>query len=331
MYKSSAFPFKAWSIALGLLACGSSLEAQQSPSSGSKPSTGSQTNIPAPLPQSQPQQRLEIEKQRKQVEEEIRKSIIPEAVAVLKETEQAIKLIWDGDNKGALAAIERASGKIDVLLAQHPDSALLPLDFNIDVIDDAPLSLDRIREISKTAERAVKDGDYPEGRLLLDALQSEIDIETYSLPLAIYPPALKRAANLLNHNASQEAGAVLETALTSIVIINRLLPIPLINAKALLALSEDKYKNNRDLALKLLDGTRYELERARALGYITKEEDEYKDLNEAIKDLQKQINSNTGNPSMFHSLKERFQDLIKRHFDKKKTTNGQQTNTAQES
>lgn len=300
---------------------------QQGPSnlnqiqSNTPSNTSSETNAETSVSQGEAQKQLEVEKERQLAQEEIRKSIISDAVAVIKETKNAILLINKGRNNEAMGSIERAVGKIDVLLARYPNQALLPIDFYIDVVNTAPLSLDRIKEIANQAQKAVKNTDYPEARYLLDALQSEISIEIYCLPLGIYPIALKKAASLLAQRANQESRRLLQEALDSLVVVDQTLPIPMIGARTLLAIAEERYQDNKAIASKLLEMARFELERARELGYISKSDADYSALNDTIKDIQKQMDSNNRNPSMFSSLKNRMEAFLKKHFEKKKNSN----------
>lgn len=318
MFRYSACKLKAWGMILSIILFGSTVYAQQTGNS-QQPQTFTDKGLPSS--DDQQTQQSEIEKQRKWAEEQVRKSIVPEAVTVIKEINQAINLIKNGKSTEALSAIERATGKIDLLLARHPESALLPLDFNINVINSAPVDLDIIKEVGQSVVSAVKDKNFPEARFLLDSLRSEISITTYSLPLGIYPAALKTAANLLDRKRSNEASELLTAALHSLIWINQVIPIPLINAEAWVAAAEQKYKQDKDGALVLIDDARYELERARDLGYVEKNDEEYTALNDAIKDLENQVKGNQGNDSAFHNLKNKLGAFWKRHFEKKKQTN----------
>ena len=46
-----------------------------------------------------------------------RKEIVSEAVSTLRETQDALKLLDDGKSKEALYAVERATGKLEIILA----------------------------------------------------------------------------------------------------------------------------------------------------------------------------------------------------------------------
>ena len=137
--------------------------------------------------------RPEIEKQRQQAEQAAQKTIDKEAIAAIKETQKAVLAIAQNKTDEALAAIEAATGKINVLVARHPSSALIPVSLSVEVIDVAPLDVHAIKDRAKAAEFAMVSKDYPTARVLLDSLTSEIRVRTTNLPLATYPAALKDA------------------------------------------------------------------------------------------------------------------------------------------
>lgn len=124
----------------------------------------------AALAQSQAQARPEIEQQRRQAEQQAQQSLDRDAAASLEETQRAIKAIADAKTDEALAAIERASGKINVLLGRSPSTALIPVEVEVVVIDAAPRDVKAIRDVAKAAERAIKDRDYPQARVAKTAI-----------------------------------------------------------------------------------------------------------------------------------------------------------------
>src|SRR6266850_4875609 len=119
-------------------------------------------------------------------------------MAAIAETRAAVKAIADNNRTEAIAAIERATGTINVLLARYPTAALIPVSAEVDVIDLAPQNIDAIRAVTDYVDAAVTQKDYPTARLLLHGLTSELRIRTYNLPLARYTDALREAARLLD-------------------------------------------------------------------------------------------------------------------------------------
>jgi hypothetical protein len=254
--------------------------------------------------------RPEVEKQRKDAELEAAKTIDKDAVAALEETRRAISAIAANKNDEALAAIERATGKINILLVRKPSTAILPVDVEVEVIDVAPRDQATILEIAQDASRAVDNRDFPTARVLLRALMSEIRVRTYNLPLATYPTALKDAARLLDQNKGKEASAVLLTALNTLMVIDRVTPLPLLRARDAINQAQQEKDKNKESALKLLDAARTELQRSKALGYAGKDA-EYASLNDEISNLEKQLKGNEDTTSPFARLKEKSSAFLK--------------------
>ena len=103
-----------------------------------------------------------------------------------------MKEISQNKKNDALAAIEAATGKINIVLARNAKAALIPVASEVEVIDAAPLDEKVVQALDHGVAEAVKSKNYPTARLLLYSLESEIRTRTYNLPLAAYPLALKR-------------------------------------------------------------------------------------------------------------------------------------------
>ena len=98
----------------------------------------------------------EVEQHRQNEEDEAQKKLIPEAIQVIKSTEEAIHYAMNGQQKEALQAVEQAQGKIKTLLANHPKESLLPVDVDVFIVESAPLALKVIKETAAAAEKAFK-------------------------------------------------------------------------------------------------------------------------------------------------------------------------------
>ena len=281
----------------------------------SEPAKTSSPSVPAPDLQKQHQQAEEqfrpgIEAERKQEQEEAQQTLDPDAIAAVRETDDAIKDIAANKKDDALAAIERATGKLDVLLARKPAAALVPVAVQVVVIDAAPLDIKTIDQIVQRATDAVKQRDLPAARLLLASVVSELRISTTCLPLATYPTALKEAARLLDQGKNQDAGNVLLTAVNTLVIVDHVIPLPLIIARAAIE-QANAQRQNKDTALTLLQTARNELDRSRHLGYLG-DDSEYKALVQEISNLQTAIKGKSDTSSLFDHLRDRISAFLKR-------------------
>ena len=260
------------------------------------------------------QARPEVEQERKQAEEKAQQTLDKEAIAAVDETTKAVKSIAENKKDEALATIERAIGKINVLLARNPATALIPVSTAVEVIEAAPLDPETIRARAKAAEDAVEDKDYPTARVLLDGLTSEIRVRTSHLPLATYPTALKEAARLIDQNKSTEARNILLTALHTLVEIDHVTPLPIALAQAAINEAQALREKDKAKARQLLALARNELNRAKELGYAGKDPT-YSAIDKSIANIEKQLRGTEDTASTFAKLKESVSNFFNKFSD----------------
>jgi hypothetical protein len=259
----------------------------------------------------QQQHRPEIEALRRDVEHQAQQTLNQEAIAIIEETRKAINAIDANKTDEAIKSIEQATAKADILLARDASEALIPVRVEVDVIDTAPQDRQSILELAQDASRAMDEKDLPTARVLLQALISEIRVRTYNLPTATYPTALRQAAGLLNQNASTQAGAALQTALNTLVVIDQVTPLPMMIARAAISEAEAQRAKDKDAALRLLEVARIQLERSRELGYWGKDL-VYATLSDEIEHLEKQLKGSGDTTAVFSKLKEKLAAFLKR-------------------
>lgn len=263
------------------------------------------------------QARPEVEQQRKEAEQKAEKALDKEAIAALEDTTKAIKAISDNKIDEALAAIERAAGKINILLARNPATALIPVAVQVEVVEAAPLDLHAIKARAKAAELAVEGKDYPAARVLLDGLTSEIRVRTSHLPLASYPAAMQEAARLLDQKMTKEANTILLTALNTLAVVDLVTPLPLALAQTAIQEAQTLREKDKDKAQKLLAVAKSELERAKALGYAGNDP-AYAAMNTSISSIEKQLKGNENTASSFAKLKEMVASFFTKQSDSKR-------------
>ncbi|MGS7457451.1 YfdX family protein, partial [Mycobacterium tuberculosis] len=81
---------------------------------------------------------------------EKRRKITDEAQAALNETHNALRALDAGKKNDALSALERASGKLEIILARDPDLSLAPTTVST-VTNDIYGSVDAIKNARKLA------------------------------------------------------------------------------------------------------------------------------------------------------------------------------------
>jgi len=302
-------------LCLTLASCSSAKNSSDNSTVNAATQTQNQTQSPPNLEkqrqEAEQQARPDVEKERKQAEDEPSKNLDQEAKAAIDETQKAIDAIAANKNDQALAAIEQATGKINILLARNPATALIPVSLEVEVIDAAPHDSKAIAEIAENASKAMDDKNYPAARVLLYALTSEIRVRTYNLPLATYPAALQEAAHLLDQKESLEASKVLLTALDTLMAVDRVTPLPLVLAREAIEQAKAKSQSDKTMAQALVETAKKETERAKELGYAGRDP-EYTGLNSDILNLEKQLKSNEDATSVFARLEDKLSAFLKR-------------------
>jgi hypothetical protein len=247
-----------------------------------------------------------------------RSHVYEEALQAVVETNNALAALRKDkpDTKAALAALEKSTGKIAIILAREPDLAFAPLDVTVETYDFLS-SVDTIKAMIHDIDDLIDDGQIQEARAIMENLVSEIDINTTSLPLVSYPLATTEAADLIDENKINEAIIVLETQLNTLVNSEEIIPLPILRAELLLASAEEIItKKNRsddeqEKLADLLDEARTQLLKGNLLGYLTKAD--YKSLNKEIEKLEDKASQNTSgkDKGWFDTVKEKVENLFK--------------------
>jgi YfdX protein len=242
-----------------------------------------------------------------------REEIIGEASAALKETEKALKALDEKKNKEALAALEVAVGKLELILAREPELAFAPIGVDI-VTHDLYADLDTIQKAIKEAEDYLEDGEIQKARPLVASLASEIVFRTKNIPLATYPDAIKAVTPLIDKGKIEEAKTELQIALSTLVVTEDVIPLPSLRATHLLEeaekLAENKERSEEDneTLSNLLKEVRAQLQMAELLGYATKESYQY--MYDQIDQIERKIEGGKGGKGWFDKIKQQLSELF---------------------
>jgi hypothetical protein len=307
------FPFFTAVAILGVyLSCTSGCAA---PANGDKTNPGSSdaavrvAGKPAPEPRSAESKSVdaavaaEIEK----IEAQKRATLSQDARSAIDETRNALAALDKGDKQAALAALERATGKLDLLIARDPKMALAPLGVTTVTVDlyATPAT---VKAVVAEARVDLATDNIQHARHLVDNLASEADIQVAEIPIGTYPAAIKAIAPLVDSGKLDAAKAALYQALNTLVLDVYVVPLPKVRAEAMIAAAENlanKRDRNDDEKNKLrgyIDGTRHEIQLAEALGYGTK--DSYKPLYAQLDDIQKKAEGSAFGKGLFDRLRQ---------------------------
>ena len=234
--------------------------------------------------------------------------LVQEALKSLELASKAVVDLNQNKTDEAKKDIEAALGKLEVILAAEHTPKLLPVERGmvvknfIGTAEDVHKALDEVKKL-------LSSNKVQEAGELLSSLQSEIDITVVSLPLVSYPDALKLASKYLIEGQPAKAKAVLQVALSTFVQDEKIIPIPLINSMELVAVASHIAKEDKAQALKHLAMASDELDKAEALGYVSKSTTTYNALHELIQKTQKEVKGPNKAEKLFKELGEKLKEF----------------------
>ena len=239
--------------------------------------------------------------------------LIEEAVKSLLLTQKVLVDLSNKDKKAAIKDLEDAIGKLEVILASKDAPALLPVDSKVVAIEYVG-TIDMLKKSVEEVKKLIEDGKLQAARVLLNTLQSQINITTVSIPLATYPDALKLAAKYLHEDKINEAVAVLDTALNTLVQEQVVLPLPILKAEGLIKAASVIATKDKEQALKHLEQAKKELEIAKTLGYVSTSDTTYKMLDDAISEIEKEIKGKNKAEKLFEELISKIKEFKEKAF-----------------
>jgi hypothetical protein len=265
----------------------------------------------------------EVEKVQQDQTAEKRKALFEEATTAIRETKNALKALDEKKAKEALAALERASGKLTIILGREPELALAPADVNV-VTYDILADISAVKALRDEIEDALDDGRVQQARRLIKNLASETVISVTNIPLATYPDAIKKAAKLIDEEKLDEAKKELQLALNTLVVTDTIIPLPVTTAEKYLKEAEtltekgDRSKEENERLAELLKDARTELEFAQALGYGSKKD--FKNLYKQLDQIEDKTKGGKSGKGFFDKIKGYLKDTVK--SSQKESENG---------
>jgi hypothetical protein len=246
--------------------------------------------------------------------DEKRKEILADASVAIDETRKALQALNEGNTEEALAALEMATGKLELILVRDPALSLAPVDVRV-VTHDLLASPDTVKAIIHDAENYLEDGEIQKARPLVANLASEIVISSTSIPLATYPAAIKAIAPLIDEGRLDEARAGLQAALNTLVVTtDEVIPLPVVRAQQLLMKAESLAENqertvkeNENLT-DMLAAARVQLNMAELLGYGSKKS--FMPLYEQLDMIEDKIAGGKGGKGWFDKIKQQVLELF---------------------
>lgn len=301
-------------LILGLAAslCATALVSPCESASAETPTNG------GPLPGENKAEEKGVQTQADREVSQQRKKIVDEAVSAIHDTQKALKSLEDKKPDEALKALERATGKLNIILARDPHLALAPIDVTV-VTRDVYGTVEQIKQVRKQAESYLEDGQLQKARHLIRGLGSEIVISIESLPLQTYPQAIVAVTPLIDQGKIAEAKEGLQSALNTVVVTEHVLSLPLIRAEEKLTKAEElaqkdgRSEEDSKTLSKLVEETREQLKFAEALGYGTKQD--YKKFDAEIEKIEEKTKEGRNAKGIFGTARAYLSELKQTIFE----------------
>jgi CHASE3 domain sensor protein len=249
----------------------------------------------------------EVQSQIDQIEAGKRVTLLKDAQSALGETQSALAALDKGDKQAASAALERATGKLDVVVSRDPSLAQAPVSVATTLID-VYTTPDTVEAVVREAKDDLARDQVQQARLLMRDVASEADIHVTEIPLASYPAAIRAVAPLINAGKLDEAKAALLAALHTLVIETYVVPLPRVRAEAMLGIAEtlasksDRKPDDVKQSRALIEEARRQIQLAEVLGYGTA--DSYKPLYSQLNQIEKQVDSGLAARGLFDRLRQ---------------------------
>jgi len=230
-------------------------------------------------------------------------------VAGMQNTFAALKAIQAGKKDEAKKALEAATKSFDAALKANPSLDLVPIDERFQAFAFMGSS-DVIEARLKLGQKLLKAHDTQTAIAVISPLKDELDISVISIPMKIYPLATKKALEELNKGNDKAAFAAIAEAMNSLVVVQAVVPTPLLVAEDLITEASKLDKSKKEEAKKLLSAAKEELKRAELLGYVSRHEPDYKLLNDDIEKIEKEIKGKNVVEKLYETLKNDFKKII---------------------
>ncbi len=251
-----------------------------------------------------------VEKEEKKASH-IKQELNDKAIKAVADTYTVVELLNQKKTKEALELLKKVIGEMEIILAANENVSLIPINSYTVVVDTALGPEEVLKTITEVTKKLTQ-GDVQGARILLDTLQSEIDIVIENLPLATYPDAMKLASKYIIDGKVEEAKSVLQIALNSMVVKKIIIPIPLVRASDLIEEASKISKTHKEQALKYLDEAKRQIKLAKVLGYGNEDQKIYRDLQARIDSIKKEIEGKNEAAKMFEELIKRLKEFKKR-------------------
>ncbi|MFZ4713179.1 MAG: YfdX family protein [Bacteriovoracaceae bacterium] len=245
----------------------------------------------------------------------LKEQLNSDALSVIEATQEALANIETKNLDSSIKSVNKAYQLSEATMAKYPNQNFLAVEYNIEVFNEAPYDLKEIKLKRKELNRIYFQENFPQTRNLLAALQSEMHMQVFQISIRAYNNVLKNAQELVKEKKFYEGAVALSNVLSRVKVEDWGVPLPYIEAEAALQEAEVLKDASFDKAKEKIELAQYQLDRAKALGYVAGEKDEFNSLQKKLKTLKKDIYKNKFNLPNLKDLKLDLIAMIKRKLE----------------
>ncbi len=241
-----------------------------------------------------------------------RAKIIEEAVTALVKTNMALRHLDAKKTDAAIEDLAIAVGKLELVTTRNPELALAPVDVQV-ITHEFQGTIKDIKKAVKEAKELLKENRVQDARRILKDLGSEVIVRVVNIPLSTYPDGIKAVVPLIDQGKIEKAKAALQELLSTLVVVDHVIPLPIIKADLILKdASEIAKKKNRSTEeekklSKLIKQAKNQLEIAEALGYGSSET--FKSFYQTISKIEAKTKGGGTEEGLFKSLRKRLKEF----------------------
>jgi hypothetical protein len=205
--------------------------------------------------------------------EEKSAELVSDGMESIEFTKMAISAIKEEDRGLAIDHISSALGRIETIKLRNPEMVSIPIR-RVVRTDDVDTDLSSIKLVKENIAQVLNQNKFHLARKELEALISEVRVETTSIPIGTFPDVLKDAILSIEHNNDNTAVSKLSTVLNTMVVDKQYISLPCMRAEVLLEESLTIQPGHTDQVANrklLLSSARDQINIAFELGQIKKE------------------------------------------------------------
>ncbi len=205
--------------------------------------------------------------------EEKSSELVSDGIESIEFTKMAISAIKEDDRGLAIDHISSALGRIETIRLRNPEMVSIPIR-RVVRTDDIDTDLSSVKLVKENIGQALNENKFHLARKELEALISEVRVETTSIPISTFPDLLKGAILSIENNDTKVAISNLSTMLNTLVVDKQYISLPCMRAEVLLEESLTIQPGHSDQVANrklLLASARDQINIAFELGQIKKE------------------------------------------------------------